>query len=637
MNFLKQSTAVTVPIGPFVDATDGVTLEDGLTIQKADVLLNKNGAGYAAASADQGTSDAGAPYDVNGDYLIDLDATDTATLGRLKLSIIDAGAVPVWETYEVISARKWNELQGIVYNERGGRIWYVAASGGDDGNVGTKDSPLATAAEAITRSQFGDTILPLAGDYTEEISLVSNPGITLEGEGDSTHITTSAATPSIQLGHHCTVRKLKVTNSNASGYGVYATGKRHVTLEECLVTADWAPIWFSGASSDVKVLGVRAVSKKEGVEFDGDVQAIVDNCYFSNSGDIGDVGSGDAKSLFINNAGDNSGHVYVRNTTLNTATTIQRTNATCAVLVTAGSLTLESCTLRASVTEGTSTGDTRVIQVTSTGTTPLVAVTNCKFIEANAGSGTREDIFFSGTAGLVVAAGCTLDTSKVSDLTYLRFVDKDAKDTRTDAAAILVDTAELQTDWEDGGRLDLLVDATLADTADMQPKIGTPAADLAADIAALPDAAAVEAAADAALTAFDAVTSAELAALNVSGPFANTKPADAFIFEVSRRADGTTGSNRPCYLRSGLEQVVVAIKMDRLVGDTWLAGVSDSAASAGTTGTLAINNAAVNRTWVLIELDTTAAVDGEDHTLTAAVAPVIGQVLEIELPVKIRD
>lgn len=71
----------------------------------------------------------------------------------------------------------------------------------------------------------------------------------------------------------------------------------------------------------------------------------------------------------------------------------------------------------------------------------------------------------------------------------------------TEIAAILADTNELQTDWANGGRLDLILDARasqasvdtidgivddiLVDTADMQPKIGTPAVSLAADIAAI--------------------------------------------------------------------------------------------------------------------------------------------------------
>ena len=70
-----------------------------------------------------------------------------------------------------------------------------------------------------------------------------------------------------------------------------------------------------------------------------------------------------------------------------------------------------------------------------------------------------------------------------------------------DMDAILADTNELQGDWTNGGRLDNILDARasqtsvdtvdsnvdtiLVDTADMQPKLGTPAADISADIAAV--------------------------------------------------------------------------------------------------------------------------------------------------------
>ena len=43
MLWLKQSTAVTVKIGPFVDEDDGKTAETGLTVSQADVRLSKNG------------------------------------------------------------------------------------------------------------------------------------------------------------------------------------------------------------------------------------------------------------------------------------------------------------------------------------------------------------------------------------------------------------------------------------------------------------------------------------------------------------------------------------------------------------------------------------------------------------------
>lgn len=58
----------------------------------------------------------------------------------------------------------------------------------------------------------------------------------------------------------------------------------------------------------------------------------------------------------------------------------------------------------------------------------------------------------------------------------------------TEIAAILADTNELQTDWANGGRLDLLIDAIMAKT-DNLPSDPADASDIAAQFASLPTAA----------------------------------------------------------------------------------------------------------------------------------------------------
>lgn len=110
--WLKQSTAVTIPLGPFLDEDDGKTAETLLTIQKADLRLKKNGGNMAAASADQGASDAGAPHDELGVYDGSLDATDTDTLGRLDIFIHEAGALPVKQSYMIVPANVWDSVFG---------------------------------------------------------------------------------------------------------------------------------------------------------------------------------------------------------------------------------------------------------------------------------------------------------------------------------------------------------------------------------------------------------------------------------------------------------------------------------------------------------------------------------------------
>lgn len=100
---LRQSTSVDVPIGPFLDATDGVTAETALTITQPDIRLKKNGGAWAQKNAAQTLT-----HEENGFYEVTLDATDTNTLGLLRLAVFEAGAAPVWEDFEVIPANVYD-------------------------------------------------------------------------------------------------------------------------------------------------------------------------------------------------------------------------------------------------------------------------------------------------------------------------------------------------------------------------------------------------------------------------------------------------------------------------------------------------------------------------------------------------
>lgn len=105
MEYLRQSTAVTVKTGPFLDDTDGKTPEVGLTISQADIRLSKNGGAYA-----QTNNAAGATHDENGEYGVPLDTTDTDTVGRLKVVIVESGALPVWKVFTVLAANVYDAI-----------------------------------------------------------------------------------------------------------------------------------------------------------------------------------------------------------------------------------------------------------------------------------------------------------------------------------------------------------------------------------------------------------------------------------------------------------------------------------------------------------------------------------------------
>lgn len=103
--WLKQSTSVDVPIGPFLDDTDGKTAETTLTITQPDIRLKKNGGNWAQKNAAQTLT-----HEENGNYEVTLDTTDTDTLGLLRLHVAESGALPVFEDFIVLPANVYDAL-----------------------------------------------------------------------------------------------------------------------------------------------------------------------------------------------------------------------------------------------------------------------------------------------------------------------------------------------------------------------------------------------------------------------------------------------------------------------------------------------------------------------------------------------
>ena len=122
---LKQSTAATVVLGPFVDSTDGVTAETALTISQADVRLSKNAGTFAQVN--ESTS---ASHMENGYYFKALNTTDTNTLGRLTITVSEAGALPIRQEYEILPAHEFDAIFTTTIGQmlRGVITWGTAQS-----------------------------------------------------------------------------------------------------------------------------------------------------------------------------------------------------------------------------------------------------------------------------------------------------------------------------------------------------------------------------------------------------------------------------------------------------------------------------------------------------------------------------
>jgi hypothetical protein len=114
--WLKQSTNPTViSFGPFLDETNGVTLNSGIPGGGASaldhlttgIMLSKNGGVLAVRN---GTPTA-STYDAHGCWRVTLNATDTGTLGTLRMIYTDAATcLPVWQDFMVVPSETYNSF-----------------------------------------------------------------------------------------------------------------------------------------------------------------------------------------------------------------------------------------------------------------------------------------------------------------------------------------------------------------------------------------------------------------------------------------------------------------------------------------------------------------------------------------------
>lgn len=145
---LKQSTAVDILIGPFVDVTDGATAETG---ESPSVKLSKNGQTLAAKN------DITTPvHDADGYYNCELDATDTNTVGTLVVTVAaTATALPVRHELQVVEESTYEFLYATGSDPDAD----VAAILADTNELQTDDIPAAiTALNDPTAAAIADAV-----------------------------------------------------------------------------------------------------------------------------------------------------------------------------------------------------------------------------------------------------------------------------------------------------------------------------------------------------------------------------------------------------------------------------------------------------------------------------------------------
>jgi hypothetical protein len=186
--FLKQSTAATVKIGPFLDDTDGKTAEASLVIGQADIRLTKAGGAFG-----QTNNAAGATHDENGYYGIPLDTTDTNTVGRLKVAVSKAGALPVWQDFFVVPANVYDslvgsdkldvntaELGGVVQTGRDVGAGVILANAAHGGGAATITANITGSLSGSVSSVEGNIGGDVVGNVRGSVASVGTGGITAD-------------------------------------------------------------------------------------------------------------------------------------------------------------------------------------------------------------------------------------------------------------------------------------------------------------------------------------------------------------------------------------------------------------------------------------------------------------------------
>jgi hypothetical protein len=233
MILLKQSTASQeVALGPFVDATDGVTADTALTINNTDIKIFKAG---ATALVDKNSG--GATHMASGNYSAVLDATDTNTVGSSVIIVQVAGALAVRHDFCVLPAAIYDWLVGGTVTNLPTNVAQWSGT-----NVATP----ATAGHPVVTVKVGTGTGELnlsGGNVSIRTGLKKNVGFTL-------NFTMRDTTGAPLTGSTVTVSRAIDTATSFTTVGTAtekASGHYHIALANSDVNGDCIALRMSGS------------------------------------------------------------------------------------------------------------------------------------------------------------------------------------------------------------------------------------------------------------------------------------------------------------------------------------------------------------------------------------------------------
>ncbi len=254
---LKQSTAVDVLIGPFVDITNGATAESGET---PTVKLSKNGQTLAAKS------DVTVPvHDADGYYNCELDATDTNTVGTLVLTVAaSATALPVRHEFQVVAANVYDSL----YAASGTDILQVETTTNSD-KTGYSISGTKTTLDALNDVAATDIVssgaITTSGGAVSNVTLVATTTTNTDMRGtDNAYLAANAPTDSRDQAITASTGRVTVgTNNDKTGYSISGSKTTLDALNDVAATdivSSGAITTSAGAVSNVTLVATTTTN-----------------------------------------------------------------------------------------------------------------------------------------------------------------------------------------------------------------------------------------------------------------------------------------------------------------------------------------------------------------------------------------
>ncbi len=413
MPYLRQSTSQTIRFGPCLDITDGVTEETALTLAQADMRLSKDGGAFAQKNAS-----GNATHDSDGWYSTTLNTTDTNTVGELILNVHQpANMLPVW--------MRWWVLEEEIYDN----IFGASAAGLLDVNV-----------------------IQVSGDATAANNL--------EADYDGTGFNKSNST----IGTCTTNTDMRGTDSaaTAAALATVDTNVDAILVDTAEIGAAGAGLTALASAANLATVdsNVDAILVDTGTTLPGTLATIDSNvdAILVDTGTTLDTKLNDIQGATFSSATDSLEAIRDRG---DAAWTTGAGGTPPHLLQTTTIATLASQT-SFTLTAGSADNDAyngaiAVITDSSTSTQKAVGTVS-DYV------GSTRTVTLSADPGIfTMAVGDTIDImsalGSAGNAPTAVEVRQEMDNNSTQLAAIVADTNELQGDWVNGGRLDLILDA----------------------------------------------------------------------------------------------------------------------------------------------------------------------------------